>query len=321
MAGISDQALKTNYAVNKYRYNGKELQHQEFSDGTGLEEYDYGARLQDPQLGIWHNMDPRSENMRRFSPYNYAFDNPVRFLDPTGMFPQSGFMQTDADQALDLQLKQGDDLDFLQYWLGALASNQSGSDGSDNGNEDEANGDNGNERKNVKDLSVSNKGKAFIKLEEGFVDHVYNDAEGPDSYWYNETDHGGGNATVAYGHELTPKELSEMAFKDGIKKGKEADDLFDADLITATKHVRDLVKVPMRQTEFDATVDFTYNVGGGETPKFHPGLRFSKFLTQLNKGDYDGSLFLHYKNPPYRREDEFTLFTDGEYDSHCVSIK
>jgi hypothetical protein len=52
MSGISDRALKTNYSQNKYRYNGKELQNQEFSDGTGLEEYDYGARFQDPQLGI-----------------------------------------------------------------------------------------------------------------------------------------------------------------------------------------------------------------------------------------------------------------------------
>ncbi|MEJ0031609.1 MAG: DUF6443 domain-containing protein [Bacteroidota bacterium] len=73
---------KENSIANQYQYNGKETQ-----DEFNLRWSDYGARMYMPEIGRLMAVDPLSEKTYSVSPYAYALNSPINFVDGTGKVP------------------------------------------------------------------------------------------------------------------------------------------------------------------------------------------------------------------------------------------
>jgi lysozyme len=111
------------------------------------------------------------------------------------------------------------------------------------------------------ELSVA--GLAILKQSEGFRGRTYRDAEGI--------------PTIGYGHKLLPRE----SYPSGITEA-EATVILSRDLALSEGSISRLARVPLTQGQFDALVDFVFNLGQGR-------LESSTLLKDLNAKQYDAA--------------------------------
>lgn len=110
-------------------------------------------------------------------------------------------------------------------------------------------------------MRISAQGMAFIRQFEGFSARLYRDVAG---LW-----------TIGYGHLVTSGEqfLGPLSPEEAVR-------LLRKDVAVAEGAVGRLIRVPLRQAQFDALVSFTFNLGGGV-------LQRSTLRSVLNRGEYE----------------------------------
>jgi lysozyme len=110
-------------------------------------------------------------------------------------------------------------------------------------------------------MKFSAAGMKLLKRSEGFRNRVYRDVAG--------------FLTIGYGHKVRSGEMFP-----GVISIAQGVTLLNGDISEAEQAVQRLVKVPLAQGQFDALVDFTFNLGAGR-------LAGSSLLADLNAGKYD----------------------------------
>jgi len=146
--------------------------------------------------------------------------------------------------------------------------------------------------------SLSPSGLDFIARHEGYSGQIYNDSAG--------------YPTIGYGHLIKPGE----DFSGGITQ-QQASDLLAQDTKIAVDAVNNKVTAELSQTQFDAVVDFTYNLGGGALSQstLLKNINAGREVVQENFTDWNHAGGKVVAGLTKRRNDEFNLFSQGDYGS------
>lgn len=109
---------------------------------------------------------------------------------------------------------------------------------------------------------ITSNGLQLIKRFEGFSSKIYLDVAGL--------------PTIGYGHLIKPHETA--LFKPGITE-TQAEELLKQDIAVAENTVTRLISVPLTDSQFNALVSFTFNLGAGT-------LQRSTLRAKLNREEY-----------------------------------
>jgi len=153
---------------------------------------------------------------------------------------------------------------------------------------------------------LSDEGEDFLIREEGVRRYAYNDPAGHATFGVGHLIHKGPVTLADKRHWGTRENPKPMSFVKEILRN---------DLKDFEKAVRDAVKVPLKQHEFDALISLAFNIGIG-------GFKSSEVVKHLNAGRRRkaGRAFLNWRragNDPDlllpRRKRERRLFRRGKY--------
>jgi len=164
-----------------------------------------------------------------------------------------------------------------------------------------------NDRKNIKSLVTSWKGKDFIKGWERLELMAYNDSK---NY-----------CTIAYGHLIERRKCENITLPDDFRNGitqKKANKLFDDDILKFENAVKKAIKVNLYQHEFDALVSLLFNCG----ENFFYNNKAPNLIKKINSEQYElaAAEFLDIINDGERglikrRRAEYEMFLKEVYDS------
>lgn len=94
MAGISSKALNGILENKKQKFQGQEFSHNEFSDGSGLDMYEFKWRMHDPQTGRFWQIDPLAEKYVHNSTYAFSENKVIAHVELEGLEAVEAYLVT-----------------------------------------------------------------------------------------------------------------------------------------------------------------------------------------------------------------------------------